>query len=229
MAHSHSQIDIVPSSQKLAKGSDYSEVVIGYLVFSPERGPEQKLYGDEAIQASGGIHAIERVLEQESYWFVRLGHIRGESGPTGVTFHDSQVGILPTAPENVWGVGRRNPAFGKSELERHVFKDVFRTVERMLDAWKQEEDGVVDAYALKELKISSERLGSLTRSLQVLPKVHEIAEITVIKYWYDRSWPEPHLPCDMVLAEYSLRIPLQLRRSAGQKLLCVEVMPMALC
>lgn len=99
MAHSHSQINI--SSNQLAKGSDDGEVVIGevvivYLVFSPERGPEQKSYDDEAIQASGGIHAIEPVLEQESYWFVRVGQIRGESGLTGVTFHDSQIGMPPT-------------------------------------------------------------------------------------------------------------------------------------
>ena len=44
---------------------------IVYLVASPESGPHHRIYDDEHIQALGGIHAIEALLEKESYWFAR--------------------------------------------------------------------------------------------------------------------------------------------------------------
>jgi hypothetical protein len=54
--------------------------------------------------------------------------------------------------------------------------------------------------------------------------------ITVVKYWYDPSWSEPHLPADdLVLAEYPFHVPLQVRWSAGEDLVGVEIMPMSLC
>jgi hypothetical protein len=87
----------------------------------------------------------------------------------------------------------------------------------------------VDAYALKALRMSSQRLRALNLSLSTLPKVHEVVDISVIKYWYDASWPEPHLPCDLVLAEFSFKIPLQFRRTAEQKLFSVEILNMAFC
>jgi hypothetical protein len=213
----------------LTGGRDSNADLIVYLVISPDSGPGYRIISDEVIQASGGIHAIERSLEKESYWFVRLGNIREESTPYGGRLNDSDFASLSIPPEDVWCTGRRNPAYGKSELERYVFKAVFRAVERMLDGWKREQDGVVDAYALKELKISSERLGSVTDSLRTLPRVHEIAEITVFKYWYEQPWPM-HVVCDdLVLAEYSLKIPLQFRQSASQEMFCVEIMHFALC
>ena len=87
----------------------------------------------------------------------------------------------------------------------------------MLDSWKQEEDEIADAYTLKELKISSAHLVSVTNALISLPHVHEIVEITVMKHWYDRSWSEPHLPeDDLILAEYSVHVPLRVRWSAGE-------------
>jgi hypothetical protein len=142
---------------------------------------------------------------------------------------DADIAPLPTPPESMWRVGRRNPAFRASELGRHVFLATFQRIEKMLDGWKQEDHGVVDAYALKALRMNSERLNALTRSLSTLHKVHEVAEIEVIKYWYDVSWPGPHLPDDLVRAEFSVKIPLQFRRTAEQKLLSIEVMTMALC
>ena len=100
----------------------------------------------------------------------------------------------------------------------------------MLDGWKRREDGIVNAYALKALKVSSEQLESLTRGLHTLQKVHEIAEISVIKYWYDPSWLGPQLPDpDLALAEYSFNVPLEFRRTEEPKLISIEVMTMALC
>jgi hypothetical protein len=100
----------------------------------------------------------------------------------------------------------------------------------MLDSWKKEEDGAIDSYALKELKISSSRVVSVTNALTVLPQVHEMVRITVMKYWYDQSWSEPHLPEeDLVLAEFTLQVPLEVRRSAGEDSVKVEVMLLSSC
>lgn len=204
--------------------------VIVYLVHSPESGPEYRMYCDEDLQAVYGVHAVEHSLEQESYWFARLGLIRGEMSLRGrLTVHNSELAKLPVLAESPWHIGRRNPAFGKSELEWHVFRAAFEATQRMLDGWKLQEDGTVDAYALKALKISPERLESVTRGLYNLDKIHEVAEITVIKYWYDPSWPEPHLPYDLSLAEYSFHVPLEFSRTDESKLISVEVMTMALC
>lgn len=203
---------------------------IVYLVVSPERGPEHRIYEDEDVQAVGRIHALEMLLEKQSYWFVQLGEVRGELGACGVSFPQSEFARLPEPPENRWRVGRRNPAFRGSELERCVFEAAFEAVERALDSWKRGHDGTVEAYALKELKINSDGLLALISGLRTVQKVYEIAEIIMLKYWHDTSWPEPHLPDeDSVLAEYSIRVPLQVRWSAEHRVVCVEVMPIASC
>ena len=132
----------------------------------------------------------------DSYWFVRLGQIRGEQSKTGVFVHKDKLAQLSTPSDSAWRTGRCNPAFRSSELERYIFRATFRSVERILDGWRHDQEGTTEAYALKELKISSGRLRTLSRGLHTLQKVHEIFEITVVKYWYDPSWPEPHLPSD---------------------------------
>src|ERR1035441_8038834 len=153
-----------------------------------------KTFSDEEIQAAGGIHAIERVVEEESYWFVRLRQLRGELGEYGLTYHDSAIAALPSPSESDWRTGRRNPAFGKSELERIVFRSVYRAVERMLKGWKWVEGPTANAYALKELRVSAKRLSGLTNALHSIRQVHDVARITVIKHWYDATWSEPYLP-----------------------------------
>ncbi len=39
-----------------------------YFVYSPESGPDYRLYSDADIQADGGVHALARRFENESYW-----------------------------------------------------------------------------------------------------------------------------------------------------------------
>jgi hypothetical protein len=168
------------------------------------------------------------MLETESYWFVRLGEIRGEAGPRGVTFSGAELSKLTMPPETAWQIGRRNPGFHRRELEQRVFKATFGAVERLLKSWNSERDGVVDAYALKELKISSECLVSLTNGLHNLQQVHDIARITVMKYWYDATWPDPHEP-DLVLAEYSLDVPFRVQWSTGEEIVNVQVLPLSPC
>ena len=203
---------------------------IVYFVASPDEGPQHRIYDDEDIQALGGVHAIERLLEKESYWFIRLGETRGQLSPAGVCSGLDTFARLPKPAADRWRIGRRNPAFRGSELERYVFEAIFKAIERMLAGWKCERDGLVEAYALKEVRISSDRLLMLTRSLFSLQKVHEITRITTIKYWYDPSWPEPNLPGrELTLAEYSIRIPLQLQWSGDENLVHAEVMTIASC
>jgi hypothetical protein len=204
------------------------EEAIVYLVISPRSGPGQRIYTDEDIQALGGIHAIEQSLENETYWYVRLGKIRGDAGRHGVTFQQSDFGDLPEPSESEWKTGRCNPAFRSSDVERHIFRTAFRAIGHMLDAWKKRKGGEVEAYALKELRISPQRLLRATRGLQTLQRIYEIAEITVIKFCYDTAWAEPQFP-DLVLGEFSFRIPLQIRRSSHDKMFVVEVLPLASC
>jgi hypothetical protein len=204
------------------------EEAIVYLVVSPAMGRGQRIYTNEDIQALGGIHTIEQHLEKESYWYVRLGQIQGEAGKDGVTFLLSEFGKLPEPPESAWKTGRCNPAFRSSDVERHLFRAAFCAIGHMLDAWKRSKDGEAEAYALKELKISPQRLLRATKGLQTLQSIYEIAEITVIKFWYDPAWPEPQLP-DLVLGEFSFRIPLQIRRSIHDKMFVVDILPLASC
>jgi hypothetical protein len=76
---------------------------------------------------------------------------------------------------------------------------------------------MVDAYALKELKITSECLMSLTNGLHNLRQVHEIARVTVMKYWYDAGEPQPPEP-DPLVAESPLDILFCVQWSVGQKI-----------
>jgi hypothetical protein len=203
---------------------------IVYFVVSPERGPEHRTFPDEDVQAVGGIHALEMLLEEQSYWFVQLGEVRGKPFPHGVSFPDSEFARLPEPAENKWRVGRRNPAFSGSELERHVFEEAFEAIDRTLDSWKRDQGGSVEVYALKELKISSDRLLALISGLRIAPRVYEIAEITIVKYWYDKNWPQPPMPYDdVVLAEFSIRMPIQVGWSAEDRVVRVDVMSIASC
>ena len=54
--------------------------------------------------------------------------------------------------------------------------------------WSSRDGIEVNAYALKELKIGSECLASLTCGLHNLQRVQEIVRVTV-KYWYDLLGP----------------------------------------
>lgn len=214
----------MPSTQILTEAQDSKVELVVYLVFSPEWGPRHCVFSDEDLQVSGGIHGIERDLEEKTYWFAQLGRIRGEPSPHGITLQESDISKLAEPLQGAWHTGRRNPAFAGSELERWIFKSAFRAVQRMLDSWKREEDRIVCAYALKELRMSSRSLVSLANALHSLKRVHDIVGITVSKHWYDPSWLEPHVPVDeSVLEEYSFHVSLQVRWSAGKDLIEVGI------
>lgn len=60
----------------------------------------------------GGVHALERHLEKQSYWVARMGQISLNLNPDGATFQDSDLAKLPEPLENEWKIGRLNPSFG---------------------------------------------------------------------------------------------------------------------
>ena len=100
----------------------------------------------------------------------------------------------------------------------------------MLDSWRTSDGTTVEAYALKELKISAPRLVSLTTGLCAVKKVHDLVEVTAVKFWYDSLWLSKPLPIgDLVLAEYSFRVPLQLRWAADHRLISVQILRIASC
>ena len=203
---------------------------IVYFVISPLEGPGYRICGDDDLQAVGGVHALERRLENESYWFARIGQISLNVNSDGVTFQDSDLAKLPEPLEGAWQTGRLNPAYRQSEVEKRAFQEVFQAIQRMLDSWRTIDGTTVESFALKELKISAPRLVSLTTRLCALKKVHEFVEVTAVKFWYDSQWLSKPVPIDeLVLAEYSFRIPLQLRWAADHRLISVQILRTASC
>jgi len=200
-----------------------------YLVISPNDGPEHRTYCDEDLQAIGGVHALECSLERESYWFAYLGQIFGRRDSDGDTFSDAEFARLAEPEEWALKTGRLNPAFDRSDIEKRVFREVFRAVEHELDSWKQRDGVTVDAYALKELKIAPSRLVALTNGLVALQRVHELVEVTVVKFWYDPQYQAKPMPLDLVLAEFSFRVPIQIEWAPGEGLLSVKLMAGASC
>ena len=207
--------------------------VIVYFVVSPLEGPGYRVYESDDLQAMGGVPALERLLGSQSYWFAHLGQIVGEHNQhwiDGFTFKTSDLAQLPEPTEDAWQTGRLNPAFGKSEFEKRAFREVFQATQRMLDAWKTYVGTEVEAYALKELKISPQRLASWTTGLCTLKRVHDVLEVTALKFWYDSLWQSKPVPSeDLVLDEHSFKIPVQLRWAADQRLLSVDILSAVLC
>ena len=127
-----------------------------------------------------------------------MGQISLNLSPYGTTFQDSDLAKLPEPPEDAWQTGRLNPSFGRSEIEKRAFKEVFRAIQRLLHLWTTGDGITVEAYSLKELKISAARLVSLTTGLRALKHVHDLVE-------------------------------LQLRWAADQRLISVQILPIASC
>jgi hypothetical protein len=203
------------------------EEALVYFVVSPEYGPGHSTFEEESILARGGIQAIEQDLKAGNYWYGYLGKVWGDRGPRSLTFQESEFALLPKPDEIAWKVGRCNPAFSGSELERLTFHAAYSAISRMLESWKQVENGTVDAHSIKELKISRPQLRRVAGAFTTLPVVYEVVEVSVIKFWYDSSWPQPQFP-DLVLAEFPLTICLQFRRSIDDTVVA-DVLPPGSC
>jgi hypothetical protein len=137
---------------------------------------------------------------------------------------------VPAPVEGARQTWRLNPAFRQSEIEKRAFQEVFQAIQRMLDSCRTIDGTTVESFALKELKISAPRLVSLTTGLCALKKVHELVEVTAVKFWYDSLWLSKPVPSeDLVLAEYSFKIPLQVRWAADHRLISVQILRTASC
>jgi hypothetical protein len=114
-----------PSTPQVFGELDNLELMV-YHVIAPDSGPGLRFYDEEAIVAEGGIHAIEQALEKESYWYKQLACVQEEGGSSSISPFE-YVKANPCGSD--WKDGRRNPGFGGTELERHVFRTAFHAVD----------------------------------------------------------------------------------------------------
>jgi hypothetical protein len=103
-----------------------------YFVISPLEGPAYRICGDDDLQAVGGVHALERRLENESYWFAPMGQISLQLNSDGVTFQDSELAKLREPLEGAWQTGRLNPATDSPKLRNGHSKKYSR---RFSECW----------------------------------------------------------------------------------------------
>jgi hypothetical protein len=79
------------------------------------------------------------------------------------------------------------------------------------------------------VKINANRISSLASALTTIRRAHDIVEMTVLKYWYDPQWATRVLTQDVILDEFPLTVPVQLRWGSGEKAVVAEVLPIAYC
>src|SRR5207249_7062432 len=58
---------------------------------------------------------------------------------------------------------------------------------------------------------------SLHDALPIFRRAHDIIEMTALKYWYDPQWATRVLTQDVILDEFPLSVPVQLRWGSGEK------------
>lgn len=194
-----------------------------YFAFCPEHGPEHRFYGEEDVQRLGSVLSIEKEIEAETYWFVRLGTLIARRNSYegrlshSFTFSEGDIARLPYPPVKDYRVGRGNPAFGRSELELQIFESIFHAVKTRLDNWKSKgDDGLDEGYAVKKLKITSDRISELATTLAATGTAIETIEITVLQYLYDEKCARQILTEDDALDElpFVAVVELQSRRDS---------------
>ena len=72
--------------------------------------------------------------------------------------------------------------------------------------------------------MSPTRLSSIASALISIRLAYEVAHMTVIKYWYDPEWRVTCLPCDLVLAELPVSIPVRFRLDGAQGAIAIDVL-----
>jgi hypothetical protein len=203
--------------------------LIVYWCHSVERGPEHRVFDEDDIQAAGGINGVEMELQRDSCWFARLGVIEAQHSARGWSYTDEALAALPEADPGEWRLGRHNPAFRRGTFERHVFESLFRGLSKLLKSWAHEEEEAVSAYVIKQIDISPDRLSSIASALTSIGRAYEVAGMTVIKYWYDPEWKVTCLPCDLVLAELPVSIPVRLRLDSAEESIVTDILPSSSC
>jgi hypothetical protein len=78
-------------------------------------------------------------------------------------------------------------------------------------------------YAVKEIRISPNRLSSISSALTSIRRAYEVVGITVLKYWYEvlvRFIVENDMPI--------VCIPLQLRLCSAEKVIATDVLSISI-
>jgi hypothetical protein len=199
-----------------------------YLVESPEHGPGHRVFDDEDILVGGGVRAIESQLEKENDRFLRLGVIEAEKDCDRISYTDEDLLVLPEPLEGQWQIGRTSPAYGRSALEREIFESQDRAAKRLLATWQHtDEDG--DCIAYVPQKVRGGCLASLASSLCAVGETFDKIEITAIKYWYGKDWQVKIPTEELILAEFSLVVPVRIRWSQGAHLIISDIGPVYSC
>jgi hypothetical protein len=205
--------------------------VIVYFAQCPTHGPEHRFYGEEDIRRAGSVQSLETEVASETYWFARLGtisaHRESVGGSGRFVFSDHDIASLPEPPPNDYRVGRRNPAFGHSELELQIFESIFRAVTTSLCEWKSNADDGSVGYAIKEVKMDSNHIGKLATALTARGVTTDAVQMTVLKYESDPKWPSRSLAVDDVLDELPLVASVQLDWNARENVISCRVVSLS--
>jgi hypothetical protein len=200
-----------------------------YSCHSVENGRELRIFDEDDIQAAGGIYGVEMELQRDSYWFVRMGTIEGQKTASGWSCTDEALAKLPEADPHTWCPGRRNPSFQRGQLEREIFESLYQELSAFLKNWNHEEDGMIDAYAIKEISISPNRVSSIASALTSIRQAYEVIGMTVFKYWYDPAWKLTGPSSDLILAEFPLSIPVRFQLCSAEKVIAVDILSILSC
>ena len=201
-----------------------------YSCHSVENGRELRIFDEDDINAAGGIYGVEMELQSDSYWFVRLGTIEGQKTPSGWSCTNEALAKLPEADPRTWLLGRRNPSLQRGQLERQIFESLYQELSAFLTTWNHRgtEDRIVDAYAIKEIRISPNRVSSIASALVSIGRAYEVIGMTVLKYFYDPAWEMTWLSSDMILADFPV-LPVQLRLCSTEKVIAVDILSTSSC
>jgi hypothetical protein len=209
--------------------------LIVYFAQCPTHGPEHRFYGEEDIRRAGSVQFLESEIEAETYWFVRLGTISAhrdsvEGSALGpFTLSDQDIAGLPDPRPNDCRAGRRNPAFGHSELELQIFESIFRAAATSLCEWKSNADDGSVGYAIKEVKMDSDHIGKLASALTATGTTTDVVQMAVLKYELDLKFPSRSLTCDDILDEFPVVAVVQLRWNARENAIASKVGLLSFC
>jgi hypothetical protein len=205
--------------------------LIVYFAQCPTHGPEHRFYGEEDIRRAGSVQSLETEVASETYWFARLGtisaHRKSVGGSGHFVFSDHDIAGLPDPPPNEYRAGRRNPAFGHSELELQIFESIFRAATTSLCEWKSDPDDGSVGYAIKEVKVDSDHIARLASALTATGATTDVVRMAVLKYELDLKFPSRSLTCDDILDEFPVVAFVQLRWNARESVISSKVVSLS--
>jgi len=203
---------------------DSSNEAVVYLVQSPKYGLQYRFYAEEDILSEGGIQTIEQFLRRESLWFMRVGVIEAKYEGGTTTFTNEAIASLPASSPGDRQIGRLNPSFGLGEIERQIFDSMFEFLSNWFEQWTIRDGTIIEAYAIKEVRVTSNRLSCLASTLLAAKDGVELVELIVLKHWYGGDWLV-RVQCDeLIIAEFPLTVPIRVRWAKDTALIVTEIL-----